>query len=887
MQSTPFTLPTSVISNAPGVNGWLNPQNLFLVDNQYATSNGPSNITVIGNFNLNIPQGSDITNFVIQVKGYIGAFSTALTISAIDDTSGITYTYPAAPFSGFDGVNTLYTLPATLFGTTWTVDQANNIKLQLVANGPLQLDAVLISAQYVPVPAPVPVPPSSGQVVVDEFVEAQPFQLSESITATDLFMFLDSFTQADGVTPIQYSDFYGTEGCIVIDQGIPGKEEQCIIASVEQNYQSTGKCRIGFGTLANRGLRFVYPYDSVPANIVAHDGTARAVLSNDARFYSRFLKKNQIDALVSAPIDVEESGATIVPHVHKFNFTGSVTVTQDGLDPDQANIDIAGNTVTPPVVVGVGSGTSGNVQVPSLTFPLTVVGVNRGVRVSLSTEQIQTVSSITFNGVPLTQKVVETDVGTNQRTEQWFLVAPPLGTHNVVITLSAPAYISAGAEALVSVNQSTPTGATGTAKSTSLTPNVTLTTTVNNSLVFDSLGTAITPIVYTVGPGQILDWSFFANTDTRQGAGGYQPTGTEPDVVTSQYAITQNTEWVMTSLEVIGISPSAIAQVGIQFDDAAGAPLGSSGTVDEVELTGTAVTSAVRVGNKVIYTMNAGGGGTNQVAVDGADTTPDYLTNKISLGSSDASVTITPSIINPGGNEVQHFDLIASGSSGSGVYTVNADPAETTYFTNQLSPLQYYNVGGGAGNYNLPFYPLNVKGNGYTLNGLPAGYTGSAAISPLTGDALTGFLFNHTKKVQFKQKIAASLIDTSASRLAIGFGNVGNSNTNISNFTSEAYAGLSTIKFVLGQGNRVWACASNGASITATVIAGVTVANPNTYTIVLQPGSSNVLFYINGVLKATLTTNIPTTATPAFYVSALYDSTDTADLTFPVISYEL
>lgn len=258
--STPYTLPTSIIANAPGVNSWLNPTNLFLVDNQYAVSNGPSNILVVGNFNLNVPQGSQITNFVVQVKGYIGSFATTLQISAVDDTTGVIYTYPMAPFSGFGATNMLYSLPATLFGTIWTVNQANNIKLQLIADGALYLDAVLISAVYVPVPTPVPPPPSSGLVVVDEFVEALPFQLSESLNSGDLYMFLESFNQADGVTPIQYTDFYGTEGCIVIDEGIEGLEEQCLIASVEQNYQGTGVCRIGFGSLANRGLNFVYPY---------------------------------------------------------------------------------------------------------------------------------------------------------------------------------------------------------------------------------------------------------------------------------------------------------------------------------------------------------------------------------------------------------------------------------------------------------------------------------------------------------------------------------------------------------------------------------------------------------------------------------------------------
>ncbi len=57
-------------------------------------------------------------------------------------------------------------------------------------------------------------------------------------------------------------------------------------------------------------------------------------------------------------------------------------------------------------------------------------------------------------------------------------------------------------------------------------------------------------------------------------------------------------------------TPAAVgAQTAIQFDDASGTPLGSAGTVDEFEITGTAVASAIRTGNKVTVTVNGGGSG--------------------------------------------------------------------------------------------------------------------------------------------------------------------------------------------------------------------------------------------------------------------------------------
>ena len=605
MQSTPYTLPTSVISNAPGVNGWLNPQNLFLVDDQYAVSTGPTNITTVGNFNLNVPQGSQITNFIVQVKGYIGSFNTTLNISAVDDTTGVTYTYPMAPFNGFSSTNTLYSLPATLFGTTWTVDQANNIKLQLIANGPLNLDAVLISAVYVPVVTPVPVPPSSGLIVVDEFVEAQPFQLAQSMTASDLYMFLQSFTQADGVTPIQYSDFYGTEGCIVIDQGVPGREEQCLIASVEQNYQGTGLCRIGFGTLANRGLNFVYPYTSVPANIVGHDGTAQAVLSNDARFYSRFLKKNQINALVSAPIIVESQGSILPNPAHNFDFQGAgVSVVNDGTNSFRKIITIPGNGVNPPNVVTTSSSTSGATQVPTLTWSHVSSGIDRLLVVQVETEAAATISGITYNGVALTRGVFITN-GT-LRNEQWYLVAPTVGTYNIIVSVTPNAYITAGAETYNSVDQASPIGNTQTSTGSSLSPSLVLTTASDNSLVVDSLATGVLPIVYTVGPGQSVNWSLANNPNVRQGASSLEPAGTHPDAVTMSWAITQSTPWAQTAMEIKGLPAFTSPQAGIQFEDQTGTPLGTPGTVDTLEVTGSGVTGT-RAGNKVTYSISASG----------------------------------------------------------------------------------------------------------------------------------------------------------------------------------------------------------------------------------------------------------------------------------------
>ncbi len=550
--TTPFQLPTAVISNGVGVNSWLTPNNILLVDGQYAVSAGTTNILQVGNFNLSIPQLSDITNFTVRVKGYRGSFNTTLQIYAVDNTSGVELSYPLAPFQSFTGTNTLFTLPSSLFGTTWTVDQANNINLKLIADGELYLDSIEIEADYVAQVTPVTPTPSSGLVVVDEFVQGQRFQLASSITDTELYAFTKSFTLPDG-TPIQYADFWGTEAFITMDQGVPFAEENIRITAIQHNYQGTGLTRLSFGSINNRGLKFIYPYDHDINLCVPHNGTAEFVISNSAPFYDRFLRKNQINALVSAPIIVQDESVALTDPAHTLDFQGAgVAVVNDGGDSFKKIITIPGVGVNPPFVSSTSSSTSGASQVPTLTWSHVSSGINRLLVVQVETEAAATVSGVTYNGVALTQRVTTTN-GT-LKSEQWTLTAPPVGTYNIIVTVTPNAYLTCGAETFNTVDQTTPVGVTQTATGTSLTPSLVLVTGTDNSIVVDSLATGTLPIVYTAGAGQTENWHVTATPNVRQGASSIEPAGSQPDNVTMSWSITQSIPWALTALEIKGIA---------------------------------------------------------------------------------------------------------------------------------------------------------------------------------------------------------------------------------------------------------------------------------------------------------------------------------------------
>ncbi len=402
MAQTDAQLPQIVIPNTTTGIDWLTPNNILLSDDQFAVSGGSSQILTVGNFPINLSQGDTVTNIIVGVKGYRGSYNTTLQIFAVDNTSGVDISYPLLPaFQGFDGTNTLYLMPASLFATTWTVNQINNIKIKLIADGELHLDYVQLNVVYTPVStqtlfysslaglfvvgdtvtgftsgatativsdngvdqmnitnvngvfllgetisgvpsgavAIVASQFASGSIVVDEFVQAQPFQLAQSMTSTDTVMFLSSFNYPDG-SPIAYADFYG-DAMLVIDQGVPDKEENVQITAVDQNFQGTGLVRLSFSNLSNRGLQFKYPY-TTDANLRQdHSGTAEVVISNNAPFYNRFLKRSQIDALISAPITIKDEGVTKTTALHTMDFVGS-GVTATLTSPNTIRVNIPG-----------------------------------------------------------------------------------------------------------------------------------------------------------------------------------------------------------------------------------------------------------------------------------------------------------------------------------------------------------------------------------------------------------------------------------------------------------------------------------------------------------------------------------------------------------------
>lgn len=183
-------------------------------------------------------------------------------------------------------------------------------------------------------------------------------------------------------------------------------------------------------------------------------------------------------------------------------------------------------------------------------------------------------------------------------------------------------------------------------------------------------------------------------------------------------------------------------------------------------------------------------------------------------------------------------------------YSVNADETVSGQITTQI---------------NMPFSasqaPWTTSGVTFAANaGDGASYTGigTPALSGIallagTSSSATTLTYDVGKNLRLKWNVTIGTALASGKKYGWGISN------SVSNLFDETALGISAVRFSVNNA-ALYAVASNGATVTASadISSGITLTNNNIYEIVFNSGS-NALFYVNGVLKATLTTNLPTT----------------------------
>jgi hypothetical protein len=131
----------------------------------------------------------------------------------------------------------------------------------------------------------------------------------------------------------------------------------------------------------------------------------------------------------------------------------------------------------------------------------TVAGTNKLLIVGVSIGDDSAVSTVTYSGQSLTLIRFDEVTTTDRRSELWYLVNPPSGTADVVVTLDKNEQIVIGAISFTNVHQSGPINAdNGDTDLTDTThPSVSLTTTIDNALIVDVVSAVngpMTPSAY-------------------------------------------------------------------------------------------------------------------------------------------------------------------------------------------------------------------------------------------------------------------------------------------------------------------------------------------------------------------------------------------------------
>lgn len=169
-------------------------------------------------------------------------------------------------------------------------------------------------------------------------VQVQKTQLSASgIGISDVTIGLTSLRLPDGSTAVTMANF-GNIGYGTLEPAT-SKEEQISFTGITQN--ANGSATL---TGVTRGLRFVYPYDSVSANRLTHAGGSTFVISNTSAFYyNQFVLKNSDGTIASVltfastspPVydaSLTQTNPLALVSVGQLNataFQGSATATQN------------------------------------------------------------------------------------------------------------------------------------------------------------------------------------------------------------------------------------------------------------------------------------------------------------------------------------------------------------------------------------------------------------------------------------------------------------------------------------------------------------------------------------------------------------------------------
>lgn len=575
----PNKIPQAVISNGLVTgNPVQNPDNLLNTTDSTALFGATTDV-IIGNFPFSLPLDAVIVGISGTVKARVDSNSTppgSLTPVLVDDSSGSNVYFPGTPVAGLSNVLQEYSIGGAydIWGNTWTPTKLNNIKLQLIGNTPIEVAwATLTVYYYIPQTSLIPSPFSlPGCEDCDSEIQALPFELKRVWRTNETVLLLKSFNLPNG-TPITL-DMLGECGGtinITVDPDLRKEdggnfiENFNLLDSIASITITDQGVELDIGDILQRGLDFATPYGHNADNISEHAVGAVVIITNNGPYNSKLLKRCHIGTIVSAPITVRDEGTVVAVAVEDFDFIGdSVQAEQDPGNPRKANITVNANpTNVQPSEEDTNTGTNNTTPSLTLTVPLTIVNANY-LRVAVITED-EVISGVTYNGVAMTFIGEQVNPGVNLKVALYGLINPTVGAHDAVVTMATPRIITAIVTSWLDVDTTSPTdGVSAGNIGSDNQPTDSVTTTTDNTVVQDVVGTTNNPTTFT----QFGLWAIqgAVTTGIRPGASASRRV-IAPASVTDIYEISLATDWAILLAGIRGIVAPGVESVTGNYID--------------------------------------------------------------------------------------------------------------------------------------------------------------------------------------------------------------------------------------------------------------------------------------------------------------------------------
>jgi uncharacterized repeat protein (TIGR01451 family) len=323
----------------------------------------------------------------------------------------------------------------------------------------------------------------------------------------------------------------------------------------------------------------------------------------------------------------------------------------------------------------------------SFTLPHTVgVGNDRILIVGVSTfNSNKLVTAMTYAGQPMTRiGFLDGGTGSNdRRMEMWRLVNPPMGTANVVVTMSSSSKTVVGAASFFGVDPATPHGAFASNEANTNLATLTVPSAAGE-LVIDCLAVQGNAATALVGPGQAQLWN-----DYTRAVGGavVGAASTEPGAasVSMTWNLSAVDYWVIGAVSLKPVirpyQPDAMVKLSTEADAAYFYDALYENPA-ALQVKNASVSAAVTASYRVRFQND--GLNNDAFVITGTGSTAAFTVQYLDGGGVDRTAAViaggyTDASLAPGASTTWTLNVtpVASGSSGGLTHTVNVTATST------------------------------------------------------------------------------------------------------------------------------------------------------------------------------------------------------------------